>query len=340
MLWRPPGRYSRMTAGTVRFDQSQTHTSVQQAVALQNIGANQGVLINGKVVAGAPSGGAIAFSIKGLDGNDPSTTNPVLAIYPDGAQRAITAAVSLTLSSGSTLGVTSSRGTRIWFTLSDDSGTQRLGARNCAGSSSVIGFPGTGIMSMTAEGGAGGADSAGVTYGDTTTTGRQFIIVGCAEWDTGMTAGTWTAPDRVQQFRLGMAKPGDTLQIIAGTASTVTSTTLSSYQDTDLFATINVSHSANMIDIAASGGVYTSDSSTSYVAARVFRGLNGVSNDIIAQGASGALTTVGSSVGLDFPNAIGDSTYRMKIKNSDGVTSVEFNHSLLTTTIILKEVMT
>lgn len=325
----------------VRYDQAQTLTAAQQAVALQNIGANQGALINGKIVAGTPSGGAITFSVKGLDGNDPSSTNPVLVIYSNGAQRAITSALSLTLSSGSTLGVTSSVGTRIWFTLHDDAGTQRLGARNCAATASIIGFPGNGRMPSSTEGGAGAADSAGITYTNTGVSGeKQFVIVAFAEWDSGMTAGTWTAPSQIQQWRTGMAKPGDVLQTTLGTTTSVTATTSSSYQDTNLSVAISPTHAANAVETSLFGGVYTSDSSTSYVAARVFRGLTGVSSEIAVQGASGAISSVVSATGLDFPNTTGSITYLAKVKNSDNATSVEFNHNLLDTRIVVKEIMT
>ncbi|MDX2074712.1 MAG: hypothetical protein SFX19_10190 [Alphaproteobacteria bacterium] len=109
--------------------------------------------------------------------------------------RNITAALSLTISSGSTLGHANATLSNIYWYLIDNAGTLELAA-------STKFFGGYGIVSTTAEGGAGAADSATVMYSATARTNVPYACIGRSK-DTQTTAGTWTAvPSTVELFPL------------------------------------------------------------------------------------------------------------------------------------------
>ena len=184
-------------------------------------------LVNHSLAVSA-AGSALTIALKDSNGSDPSESSPVVGYFRNvtgtvgsWTQRQVTAANSLVISSGSTMGVTSSTAFRIWVVLFDDGGTMRLGAINCSDSTQIYPLS-EGIESSTAEGGAGAADSSGVIYTGTAVTSKAYLIVGYIEWSSsGLTAGTWTTTNvnLVQSFGSGIKKPGDTIQ----TARTVSS---------------------------------------------------------------------------------------------------------------------
>lgn len=109
--------------------------------------------------------------------------------------RILSAAISLTISSGSTLGTINGVASRIAVLAIDNGGTVELAAVNMAGG---VNLDETTLISTTAEGGAGAADSATVIYSQTARTNVPFRVVGYVE-STQATAGTWaTAPSLVQ----------------------------------------------------------------------------------------------------------------------------------------------
>ncbi len=142
----------------------------------------------------------------------------------------IESALSLTISAGSTLGTTSGEPCRLWIVVATYGGATQLGAVNCLDHGTFTIFPlrQTGIATVYAEGGAGGADTAGAIYA-TTSTGASFTILGYIEWPAGLvTAGTWnTAPSVVQLYDAQTALPGQYLgclssyNSVAATGSTI-----------------------------------------------------------------------------------------------------------------------
>lgn len=137
----------------------------------------------------------------------------------------VTTALTLTISSGSTLGSLNSNAPfRFWIVVFDDAGTLRLGAINCvtaaaaAGSgwqvNSVFKLRGWGIASSTAEGGAGAADSAATFYTGTAVTSKAYKVVGWVSYESGLaTAGTYaSSPTRTQAVYDGDPLAGDLLQ--------------------------------------------------------------------------------------------------------------------------------
>lgn len=102
---------------------------------------------------------------------------------------------NLVISSGSTLGTVNAVQSRIAVLALNNAGTIELAAVNVAGG---VDLTETGLISTTAEGGAGAADSASVVYSTTARTSLAYRVIGYIE-STQATAGTWaTAPSTIQ----------------------------------------------------------------------------------------------------------------------------------------------
>lgn len=179
-------------------------------------------LIGGSLVV-TNSSGALTIAIKTLAGNDPSAGEPVRVAFRDATAATgtitslnITAATSLVLSSGSTLGTANNTAFRVWIVGFNDGGTFRLGAINCTASNASSTYP-LGqfpIASSTAEGGAGAADSAGVFYTGTAVTSKPYTVLAYITYESGLsTAGTWSSgPTRLHLFGNGTPLPGQRIQ--------------------------------------------------------------------------------------------------------------------------------
>ena len=136
--------------------------------------------------------------------------------------RTIAAAISMTVSSGSSLGTVNATAARLALLAIDNAGTVELAITNLSGG---VNLDETMLISTTAEGGAGAADSASVIYSTTARTNVPFRIVGFIDI-TEATAGTWaTAPSRIQgdggnslASMLGFGN-GQTWQALAGSRS-------------------------------------------------------------------------------------------------------------------------
>jgi hypothetical protein len=135
--------------------------------------------------------------VKGADGNDPSASNPVFVAFrsatlTDGAftVRKITGAMSLVVSSGSTLGHASAKACHAFVYLIDyNSGTVELAVSNLPPDYPGV-FANTRLISTTAEGGAGAADSATGIYSTTARSNVPWVCV-AKILTTQTTAGTW-----------------------------------------------------------------------------------------------------------------------------------------------------
>lgn len=109
--------------------------------------------------------------------------------------RTVAAPISLVISSGSTLGTINAVASRIAVLAIDNAGTVELAAVNLAGG---VNLSENGVISTTAEGGAGAADSATLIYSTTARANVPYRVVGYVE-STQAVAGTWaTAPSLIQ----------------------------------------------------------------------------------------------------------------------------------------------
>lgn len=135
---------------------------------------------------------ALTINVRTRAGATPSATDPVLlgqrsatAGNGDFNLRAVTAATSLVVSSGSTLGLGNADSTFVYVYLLDNAGTQELAI-------SQAWFGASGIVSTTAEGGAGAADSASVMYSASARSNVPFRALARLQVPQ-TTAGAYTA---------------------------------------------------------------------------------------------------------------------------------------------------
>lgn len=158
----------------------------------------------------------LTCTIKDRAGSSLSSTNPGFvaqrsATASDGGHtlRTLTADVSLTLSSGSTLGHASGApGLAYWYLL-DNAGAQELAV---CGSYQGL----RGIYSTTAEGGAGAADSKTVMYSATARSNLAGRLV-AVTLDTQTTAGTWGAlPTEVRVAPFDTRLVGESVDYMGG----------------------------------------------------------------------------------------------------------------------------
>ena len=126
---------------------------------------------------------------------------------------------SLVISSGSTLGTVSAQQSRIVVIALNNAGTIELAAVNISGGNQL---DETNLITTTAEGGAGAADSANVIYSTTARTSVAYRVIGYIE-STQATAGTWaTAPSTIQGYggqalnAMSSLGYGQTLQSVTG----------------------------------------------------------------------------------------------------------------------------
>lgn len=107
----------------------------------------------------------------------------------------IVSAISMTVSSGSTLGTLNGIQSDLAVLAINNAGTAEVAVVNIAGG---VDLSETGLISTTAEGGAGGADSATTIYSATARTNVAYRVIGIIR-STQATAGTWaTAPSLIQ----------------------------------------------------------------------------------------------------------------------------------------------
>jgi len=161
--------------------------------------------------------------------------------------RAVSSAISMTVSSGSTLGTVSAQQSRIVVLALDNAGTVELAVVNISGGNDLTE---TGLISTTAEGGAGAADSASTIYSTTARSSVAYRVVGYVE-STQATAGTWaTAPSTIQgcggQALTAMSSLGYSQVWTNVTSSRAYSTTYYNTTGRPISVSINVSGANNL----------------------------------------------------------------------------------------------
>jgi hypothetical protein len=230
---------------------------------------------------------ALTITLSGKDSADPSSTNKVrvpfrnvTAATGDFAQVVVSAATTLTVSSGSTLGTFDGTAFRLWIVGFNDGGTFRLGVINCVQTATTLPniYPlgGFGIASSTAEGGAGASDSAHVFYTGSGVTSKAYTVLGYMSWESGLTtAGTWDAgPTRIQLFHPGVPLPGATIRTVIDTHATEVTEAGATFVTTELAVTFTPNSAANVIKLETSftGGGLTATSPGTIAEYQIARG--------------------------------------------------------------------
>lgn len=300
-------------------------------------------------IAVSAAASALTIALKDNAGSDPSATSPAAFWFRSATTQtgtwslvSATGAMSLVLSSGSTLGVTSSTAFRIWIVMFNDAGTLRLGAINCASTTGVFALNSAAVASSTAEGGAGAADSAGVFYTGTAVTSKAFVVIGYAEWSaTGLTAGTWTTTNHLytQSFGAGVHLPGSTIQRRTGTTSTQFSTTSSTYQTTNLTTSITPTSAANRIVVRYASDLYNRSTAGEGVYASIFRGSTQIGPEFEGFATNNQVIVVCSGFTQDAPNTTSSTTYAVKIRNDAATANMSFPGIAHQCEIVAEEIM-
>lgn len=248
-----------------------TLSSIASAGSVSSLNGVTGTIVTGLDIlqnaslAVSAAANALTIALKDAAGNDPSAGSPVAINFRSATGTtgslstiSVTAATSLVISSGSTLGVTSSTAFRLWIVGFNDAGTFRLGVINCSAASTTAAriFPLNegAIASSTAEGGAGAADSAGVFYTGTAVTSKAYRILGYLEWSSsGLTAGTWTTSNLllVQSYGPAIKLPGALVQM--NQTSTASQTDTNAGPTLTMSAAISPTSAANLVKVTIVG---------------------------------------------------------------------------------------
>lgn len=278
-----------------RLGAAATKALLQTALRMDGIGRHQNLSL-----AASVGSSALTITLQSKAAGTPSATDPVrvpfrnvTAATGDYANLDVTAATTLVISSGSTMGARSGIPFRLWIVAFNDAGTFRLGAINClttvagagAGSDATAIFPlGTwGIASSTAEGGSGAADSAQTFYTATAVTSKAYAVIGYMTWESGLaTAGTWDAvPTRIQSFGPGIPLPGqyaqfprtDTGAVATGTTTIPIDDTIPQNNEGDQYMSLAItpSSAANVIRVETRGSFVNSNAGTTAMGFAIFQ---------------------------------------------------------------------
>jgi hypothetical protein len=309
-------------------------TTAHTQAAIASMAACLG-MINGKIVE-TRAGNATTIAIKTTAGADPSAGDPVHFIFRDEApgtgglvMRSVTAALSITLSSGSAVGFINATAGRLWCVAFDDGGTVRLGVINCKSVANIYPLTSFGIASSTAEGGAGTADSAHVFYTSAAVASKAYTVLGYLTWETGLTtAGTWdAAPTRIQLFGHGVPLPNSVVhqqQALKTDISTI-AVTIGTFADiTNITKGIDMTSAANVVEMSWVLHLSTTSALTNLFI-RLMRGATAIiigdtasnrmlatANSFLPAGSSGWTQSV-SGEAVDPTPGTGTVTYKMQL---------------------------
>lgn len=174
----PEASQAEMEAGTEAGIRDMSPLRVSQAIVAQR-GETQLFSISASVGSNALtiSAGTLVVDFR----SSTLTSGTITRVIGDPAD--------LVISSGSTLGTVSTITSRLAVLALNNSGTIELAVINMAGG---VNLAEDGVISTTAEGGLGAADSATVAYSTTARTNVSYRVIGYIE-STQATAGAWAS---------------------------------------------------------------------------------------------------------------------------------------------------
>lgn len=190
--------------GTFFYDTDEDVMKVDDGTRLHAMSVRNPLTVENYALTASVASSALTIALKTQAGDDPSISSPVRVPFRNvdislGSYTIEnhTAAESLVISSGSTLGHGSGKAEYIYIYLIKTASGMALAA-----SSSL--FNENALQSSTAEGGAGAADSATVLYSAAAQTSKQVRLIG-KMLSTQTTAGTWaTVPSEISLINSGL----------------------------------------------------------------------------------------------------------------------------------------
>lgn len=300
--------------------------------------------VNGTITT-TVAANALTIVIKTLAGADPSTSDPVRCWFPTngGTYQAvdITAATSLTIASGATMGWTNGLAQRLWVALFNDAGTVRIAVRTCTSPAAPwsIVAPIEGVLASSTLTPGNSAHTFYTT--GAAVTSKAWFWVAWMSWETPLTtAGTWASiPNHIVLVSANSARPGTVIQRVQnagagalGLTSTTTATVALSQSVTPLSA-------CSYFQVSAFGYIYlrtgaTNQQGTGFLALNSFsilgQSMNAFtvdSTDSISSGAASAICR---------PNSTSAQTFAVYAQNVTASGLINYSFSDL----IINELMT
>jgi hypothetical protein len=268
---------------------------------------------------------AVTFAVKTLLGVDPSAADPAVFNFPNGSGGFttvnVTAALSIVVPSGATLGTTSAVGCRVWIAAFNDAGTVRLAVRVCSTSSGAPNIRAP-LEHAAASSTLTPASTAHVFYTTgSAVTSKYWMWVGFASYESGLaTAGLWAVSPTTLSL-VGNARPGAVVQRVFsstnGSLSLTATTTITDITGASIVFTM--SSTANIARFSADGTIYLrSATANQQGVASMYR--DAVSLNIHTSNVYTAVTT--DSIGnwhaavYDRPNTLSSVTYKVRAGNA------------------------
>jgi hypothetical protein len=300
------------------------------------------------------NGTKLTIAVKGNNGSDPSTTNPVLIPFRDATLAnggpvwvPVTAALSIdTNAAGATLGSANNVPFRLWVVAFNNAGTVVLGlwqsVTGGASPTAVAPLNEAAVASSTAM--SGTANLAGTFYtpNGTTVASASFRILGYVDYASGLaTAGTYASnPTTIQLFGPGIKKPGDLVQATYTPAGAQFSTTANTPQASNVTGAITPTSKPNIIKIFANAPVANANGAATGATVQIYNGSTalGWAETISTPVASFCLAPA-TLVAFDAPGSVASTTYTVKLNNGDNVTAVYCPFGANRGAVVCEEIM-
>ena len=292
-----------------------------------------------------PAANNLYINLRCTNGNDPTAGNPVYIGFRSSTLgsgtpvvRKVTAALAMAVSAGSSLGFGSSETGRIWVYAIDSAGTVELavsGAPPTAALTSFRRFNDGGVVSTTAEGGAGAADSAFTMYSTTARTNVAFRVLGYIEIQTGATAGNWaSSASLVRVATQEMPMSGDIVQRVSssdgayatGTSSIPNDDTIPQSGEGTQFmsASISPTSALNLLEIDHQG-LYTTNGAGEYMTAALFRDATANSLCCSVSSQNAADPQMQNLFYTDLAASTSSTTFKVRAGTANGANATYFN---------------
>jgi hypothetical protein len=293
-------------------------------------------MLNGTLVASV-AGSALTIAVKTLAGGNPSSSDPVFFLFRDASTGYAvieqTAALSITVPSGATLGTVNGQANRIWVGVFNNGGAAVLGVYNSLSGTNILCWDETSPANGT--GVTASSTSSQIWYTASTLSSAVFRILGYVE-STQATAGTWaTSPSKMQLFGPGVKRPGDTVQETTSnnisTSATTTSTTYVALTGQNVTISVQSAVNVTRAEAFVTQAVPGATNQTFSPFMRMSRGTVANANLIgsentpqvsINNAVTLQLNLVDSMLAYDIPNTTGNVTYAVQGKINSGTLTV------------------
>ncbi len=256
-------------------------------------------------------------------GTAPTAQHPILCPFRDSTVAnggpiwvSITSAVYLdTNAIGATFGTTTNQAFRLWLTAFNNGGTPVLSLWQAVATPTNINALNEGTVQST-TGVSNASTSAGVFYtpNGTNLSSKAFRILGYMDWSSGLaTVGNYSAqPTVIQLFGPGVRKPGEVIQRLMTSATTVVTSNSTTFSTTTSNLALGITPSAAPSVVRYFISDSGNGSNTSSIGAiRMIRGGTALpfAASFSESGTAGGNTFPITLQGFDIPTTVASVTY-------------------------------